>query len=62
MESYSLKCIIELQDYIQDYDCISCEVSKKYWKAMTDQKRKQESKKPREWEEEDKEKNLVVTV
>ena len=32
--AYTLKCFLELQDCIREYDCISCEVAKHYWSNL----------------------------
>jgi hypothetical protein len=34
------KCILELQDCILEYGCISCEISKQYWLNMIKYTRK----------------------
>lgn len=34
MDKNCKKCFLEFQDCAKDYDCISCNVSKDYWKSV----------------------------
>lgn len=40
----TLKCYMEFQDCVHEYDCTSCSVSKDYWSYITTMNRRKSKK------------------